>query len=359
LVVAIVTLVATGLVYRERLSIRTAANQLYTLQAWQYALGGEQLAASLLTQDWQTRDQKEPVDNLAEAWAQPMPAFEVDGGSIQIQIEDLGGRFNLNSVQAAAAPATPETADGSDNSTQTSSDASTTTSTDNANGAAASQSSGLEQFRRLLTELELNPLYADRLRDWIDQDQDLSNAESAEDNQYLLLKPAYRAANQPLVDTSELRLLGMSAAEYQRLAPYVTALPSDATLNVNTASAEVLASLSPTLDMALAQQLVTARGKEGYSNVQDFLALPQLAAAGLQAQSLSVQSRYFRVLTRVKLADRVLLLSSVIQRDKDGHLQVLSRDLGQDPALAAVQDPTEAGRATAEGASPNVPNSDY
>ncbi|MFO6379809.1 GspK family T2SS minor pseudopilin variant XcpX, partial [Pseudomonas aeruginosa] len=105
----------------------------------------------------------------------------------------------------------------------------------------------VKQFRRLLATLgmkeEIVQGLPDRLADWLDADQNPQGEQGAEDNQYLLEAPAYRAANRSFKDVSELRLLKLSEADYRRLLPFVSALPEDAPLNVNTASVPVLAAM--------------------------------------------------------------------------------------------------------------------
>ena len=69
--------------------------------------------------------------------------------------------------------------------------------------------------------------FAERLIDWLDDNQEVSGSYGAEDNQYLLLEPPYRAANRPMQDVSELRLLlELSERDYRRLLPHVSALPA-------------------------------------------------------------------------------------------------------------------------------------
>jgi len=76
----------------------------------------------------------------------------------------------------------------------------------------------------------------------------------AEDDYYTWLDPAYRAANQAFSSVSELLLVkGFSAnveeekADFDLLVPHLSALPHEAgptPVNVNTATPEVIASLS-------------------------------------------------------------------------------------------------------------------
>jgi general secretion pathway protein K len=298
LVVAIATVVTAGMIARQQLSIRSSSNQLSARQAWHYALGGEALAQALLARDLKQSagNPSRKVDHLREAWARKQAPFEVDDGRVSVQIEDLAGRFNLNSLVV-----------------------------DKPENPVARQ-----RFERLLLALKIDPLFAVRLVDWLDKDQQTSGGSGAEDNEYLLLQPAYRAANRRLQDVSELRLLlELSERDYRRLLPYVSALPENTPLNVNTASALVLTTLVQGMSLQSAQELVQARGAQGYRSPADFMAQPTLAAAGNQLNDLSVSSDFFQVRSEVQLGTRKRVLVSVLQRESDGRVQVLQRDLGQ------------------------------
>ena len=298
LVVAIATVVTAGMIARQQLSIRSSSNQLTARQAWHYALGGEALAQALLSRDLQQAggNPSQSVDHLREAWARKLPPFEVDDGRISVQIEDLAGRFNLNSlvVNQTLVPLAHQ------------------------------------RFQRLLQALKIDPLFADRLVDWLDKNQQPQGSSGAEDNDYLLLQPAYRAANRRLQDVAELRLLlELSERDYRRLLPFVSALPENIGLNVNTASALVLSTLTENMSLQTAQELVQARGARGYRSVADFAAQPGLAGAGDLGQGLAVSSSFFQARSEVQLGERKRVLISVLQREADGRVLVLQRDLGQ------------------------------
>ena len=298
LVVAIVTVVAAGMIARQQLTIRSSTNQLAARQAWHYALGSEALAQAMLRRDLQQSDgdPRESVDHLQEAWARKIAPFDVEQGRISLQIEDLAGRFNLNSL----------------------------VSNQQTNTVA------LQRFRRLLLRLEIDPLFADRLVDWLDENQQPTGGSGAEDNQYLLLQPAYRTADRALLDVAELRLLlDFSERDYRRLLPYVSALPADTPLNVNTASALLLSILADTLTAELAQQLVLARGENGYTNLSVFLGQPALAGLAVQGIDLAVDSKFFQARSEVLLGERRRVLVSVLKRESNGQVLVLQRDLGQ------------------------------
>lgn len=308
LVVAIVTVVCAGMIARQQLSIRGTGNQLQARQAWHYALGGEALAQSILRQDRQATAEGVPaVDHLLEPWALPQPAYDLDEGQgqVQVRIEDLAGRFNLNSLVREQQP----------------------------NAAA------LAQFRRLLLRLQISAPYAERLLDWLDSDQQPSGELGAEDNAYLLLEPSYRTAGRRLEDLSELRLLlDMRDEDFQRLAPYVSVLPADTPLNVNTASAMVLSSLADSLTPSVAQSLVEARQATPYRDTATFMAQPALSGVQLQGITLAVTSQYFQAVSEVRLGDRRLALVSQLHREDEGDVRVLQRNLGQPPRLPIPSD---------------------
>ena len=297
LVVAIVTVVSAAMVARQQLSIRASSNQLQARQAWHYALGGEALAQAILARDLKGGEPgAAAIDHLLEPWAQPLPAFEIDQGEILVRIEDLAGRFNLNDLLRDQQP----------------------------NPAA------VEQFRRLLLRLQISAPYAERLLDWIDPDQQPSGELGAEDNVYLGLDTPYRSAGRRLHDLSELRLLlDMREEDFQRLAPYVVALPPNVPLNVNTASAMVLSSLSDNLSLGAAESLVELRRAVPFRNSAAFLAQPALAGTTLQGTALAVGSQFFLATSEVRLGDRRLALVSLLQREQDGSVRVLARNLGQ------------------------------
>lgn len=348
LVVAIVTVVCAGLIARQQLAIRASANQIQARQALQYALGGEALAQGILVRDLKAPGSApgQGVDHLQEAWARPLPTFPIEQGEITVRIEDLSGRFNLNSLVQTRQGA--QQGEGADPQGA-------------ADGMVNTQA--LLQFRRLLVNLGIEqPAYANRLVDWLDSRPERYQDSGAEDNEYLLAEPPYRASNQRIEDVSELRLLlGMTDEDYRRLLPYVSALPSDAALNVNTASAMVLASLRDNLTPGAAQALVQGRPAEGYRELEAFTQklnalAPQGAGTGQEAlvdpnntegldpgnpqgaaqgqERLALNSQYFQVVAEVRVADRRQVMVSTLQREAAngsggaGSVRVLQRNLG-------------------------------
>ena len=58
---------------------------------------------------------------------------------------------------------------------------------------------------RLLSNLNLNPIIANAIIDWIDSDQYTTYPDGAEDDIYMKLNPAYRTANQKMISKREFK----------------------------------------------------------------------------------------------------------------------------------------------------------
>lgn len=291
LVVALATIAAVAMASRQQIDIRRTENTLNAGQAYHFALGAERWALQILTRD---RRQGE-IDHLGEDWAQELPPLPIEGGSIEGRIVDLQGLFNLNSLLAE--------------------------------GEAGRLAQ--ERFQRLLVALEIQPELMQAVLDWIDPDLEPRFPGGAEDTYYLGLTPAYRAANQPMASPSELRQVqGVTPAVYERLAPYITALPTATSINVNTAPAGVLMSLADGIGFEEAQALVEARPENGFTSVDQFLALDVFAGQGVSAEGLGVASQYFLLSATARLDRLRVPILSVVQRGQTGRGMVLQRTEG-------------------------------
>ena len=94
LVMALATILATELLWTTSVDLRRTQNLLERDQAIQIGMGLELLAGELLRVDFE--DDPE-VDALTERWAEEY-GFPFEGGSVVGQLEDMQGRFNLNSL---------------------------------------------------------------------------------------------------------------------------------------------------------------------------------------------------------------------------------------------------------------------
>ena len=195
-ILALMMILASAMTERTAVMYQHTAVTLENLQARWYALAAENMAAALLQRD--ALDSPSQT-NLAQTWAQEGRRFTLDDGEIRATIRDGHACFNLNAINHRA----DEAGDGTPYPT--------------------------DVFVRLLALLGEPPLRASQiaaaLGDWTDSDGQ-PRLNGAEDEVYMAQTPGYLAANQPMQDVSELRLLaGMDAALYQRLLPFVCVQP--------------------------------------------------------------------------------------------------------------------------------------
>lgn len=289
LVVALVAILGVGMLTRMNFALHRGGNFWLSQQALQYAVGVEAWVAEILRRD--REDNK--IDSLDEAWAQPANYLPIEAGVLSGGVSDLQGRFNLNNLAGA--------------------------------GAA----DALAQFARLIQiAAEADPVTAQAIaqaaRDWVDADIRPTLPNGAEDSYYLGLDPAYRAANRPLTSVSGLRAVrGVDTALYAALAPHLSALPETTPINVNTATAPVLASLAEGLDLAIAKALIEKRKETPWDSVAAFLQEPELAGREIAAAGLSVASGYFLAAGQVSLGRVRLPFFSLLQRSDNGQTRII------------------------------------
>ena len=123
------------------------------------------------------------------------------------------------------------------------------------------------------------------------------------------------AANAPLPPNSvaELTWLGIDEATIQLIQTYVVMLPIRTPVNLNTASAQVLAAVIDKLDLGGAERLVQARKRNYFRSVDD--AQKVLGANfSLSPDRVGVNSSFFELAGRLRLGDRILEEQSMVQR---------------------------------------------
>ena len=295
LVVVIATVLGVSMTREQNFAINRARTSFDQGIVRQYAYGGEELARQILYEDF---SEGLGIDHLQENWASRELKFDFAEGEIELQIEDLQSRFNINSIMQD--PPADDLA--------------------------------IQRFSSLLADQGIDQSYVDRVVDWIDQDNS-TNPLGAEDYDYLGLGRPYRTSGQLMADATELRLiLDLDKETFAAIYPFVIALPERATtINLNTATAQVLQAVAPGLSLAIAETLVSEREQDQhYEEIGDFTSNPSLssnAANTINTEGLSVQSKFFQVSVRARYQERYGYLTSIIQRDPtDGSMRVIYRD---------------------------------
>ena len=125
----------------------------------------------------------------------------------------------------------------------------------------------------------------------------------------------------------QLVWLGLSPASLARLRPYIALLPARTTVNLNTADVTVLYASIPSLDMAQAQRLVSARQASHFRTLADVTAVTGELKVPLNQAQHGVGSRFFEVRGRLRLGQTIIEEHSLVQRDAL-NVKTLWRDRG-------------------------------
>jgi general secretion pathway protein K len=353
LAIVLMTTLLAIMIEDQHIFIRRLGNQKIAEQGYQYTQGLNSWAERVL-QD----DDNPKIDYLGEKWASfGRPEEDIDSqdgesesfslerstvaanqedkhekeatidfgiDDLEVSIDDLQGRYNLNNL-AAKGPL----ADGQK-----------------------------RIFLNLLELLEIGEFdQRDRLHgalvDWIDEN-DLSAPNGFESGDYGSKRVPYFAADQKLTSIGELKFVeGFSQEIINKLTPYVAVLPvENARININTTSVEVLASLNRatvtdtgSVTGFLAQRL--APDFQGFSQIQD-AETAIIGASVVPSQAVSemmqVTSQFFQINAKVTLGDKQFCMQSLVLRESansDGgtsfKVSVLSR---QHNTLCEQQSPT-------------------
>lgn len=289
LMVVMATILASSLLARQQRMLKQSELLLRQDQALQYALAGEGFLGDVLLADQKINNKS---DSLSESWAQPMPVYPVEDGAVTGKLLDQSGKFNLNDLYHDGQP----------------------------------DPVALEYFKRLLDQAGLSAELANAVLDWQDPDKETTGNTGAEDSVYQGKRPPYRAANRPFTQVDELRLVqGFDDNAFNALSPFVVALPQYSPINVNTAPAQVLAALAPSLTSAAVTAWVKARDAknqpiEAVSELWSQAPFDQVAAndSARIKPMLDVKSQFFEAQIQVMLSGRQRHLRSSLYRSDAG-----------------------------------------
>lgn len=288
LVVTLTAVVVSGLFWREQVAVRSVQNRLALTQARWIERAALDWAKVVLRADQRLG----AVDHLGEAWALPVLETRLDetvtGGAkidessrdavLAGQVTDAQARFNLNNLSA---------------------------------GGGQVSVAHRDALRKLLTLLGRSESSAE----WIVQRVLQAQPRSEQG----VTRPALRS---PLLRVADLLdVPGLDPAVVRALEPFCIVLPKSTTVNINTAPAEVIASLVPSLSLPSAQRFVARRERTYYRTLeqaaQDFDERPTL-----NATVFSVGSAFF-VASGVIRYDRVESQTETLLERANDRIDVL------------------------------------
>ncbi|MEO0372284.1 MAG: type II secretion system minor pseudopilin GspK [Pseudomonadota bacterium] len=199
------------------------------------------------------------VDSPKDIWARAIPGLDLERGQVSGRITDEQGLFNLNWLS------NPE------------------------NERAA------DAFDEILSRLGLGQQIGDAIAAYV------SNAGPKNRNAYGQLDPGHVPLSGPILLLDQIAAIPeMSARDFDRLRPHVTALPVGTQLNVNTASEMILRAMLSELSGAQISSVLRQRDKEPYSDIELFfeeLGQPtniEEDPEAIEIGQFSVQSTWFK-----------------------------------------------------------------
>lgn len=297
LVVALAAVAATAILSSANIAIHRTGNLQDSERAWWYAGGIEGWLRTILERDQD--DNK--FDGLDDVWAKPVDYLPVDEGFVRGQMVDLQGRYNLNNLAVADPQAFKQEQ---------------------------------EVFLRLLQGIEGVDAFqaqalASAIRDWIDADSEPTGFDGAEDSEYLGANPPHRVPNRLMESPTELLAVkGVTRELYQRIRPYLTALPQTGTpINVNTAPEALVFALAKAPGPAQ-RKFIEERLKKPAESVGELTGARGVYGAGDAPNSmLAVASRYFMLRAEVFVGSGRLALYSFYYRPDQGAPVVIGRSI--------------------------------
>ncbi|GHF17323.1 type II secretion system protein K [Kordiimonas sediminis] len=283
-------------------AVRSVTAETQKAQAKRYALGGEVLAQDMIGQ---IADLPVAMQSVEQSVSYP-----VSGGAISGSLQDASNCFNINSLVTR----------------------------DGRGGFSADQRSA-EEYGRLLQSLgitgTLQMTLVSSLVDWMDTDRQPGPL-GAEDAAYSALPEPYRAANTPMVDVSEIRLVkGYTKALQSQLLPYlcVGEIGMPAPYNLQSMQAHhtpiLMSLLGDRITQSEAQQLITRHGGAGRTDhISSFWrddAFRNIEISQQTRTRLGLIPTRFGVRITVSYGDVTLGLRSEFLQTSGGAVKLVSR----------------------------------
>jgi general secretion pathway protein K len=222
---------------------------------------------------------------LSDRWATPLK-LEDEAGSLLITVSEESGKINVNGLVQPNGEFEPFT---------------------------------LAVLQRLGTRLKLPGDLWGAVADWIDSD-DMPRSGGAEATYYRALKPPYSPRNGKLMTLTELSLVkGVTPEISGTMQPYLTIFSDQAgspqsTININTASREVLAALDDRIDSRMAERIVEERRLLPFKSTGELSRIPGMdtVATGLIGK-ISVKGNLFRIVSVAKVKDTGRTVETVVR----------------------------------------------
>jgi general secretion pathway protein K len=287
-----VTIVAS-LFWQQQVQVRSMENQRLHLQIQWILRGTLDWTKLILQQDG--RDNS-TYTSLQHVWAVPVANTRIDqyidrervqgevfDASLSGQIIDANSRFNLTNLATAGVVST----------------------------------ASVEAFKKLLTQLRLDPGLATTAAQFVAAGQTRAVVPPADGTPAAAVAPVKQMKTIELEDLLDIQ--GFTPEAVETLRKYTVVLPERTLVNVNTASAEVISAMIPALSLSEAQALVVQRDRAPWREMSMFSAL--LTGQAQAGTDVAVKSEYFLVQSWLKLDRASLNTEALISRKLSGQYE--------------------------------------
>lgn len=288
LVVAAVTTIAAALMQRQTGYVR-AVQTAQTRAALQAALFGGLKRAQQRLRDDGLHDARTVPGGL---WAKPIADTRLamvihgqrQGPVVTGRLEDEQGKFNLSNLVS----------DG------------------------MISEDGVLQLRTLCSLVEVDPNVADNIARRLLASWPVTSMADTSASGSAATPPMASQAHAPSPrNLDDLRgVQGLDDDAIARLRPHVTLLPSVTLININTATAEVMAATLPAIGLDRARTLAAQRdGGQWFLNERDFfnrLNMPEISRNDVR---VTIQSDWFLYTAAARLAQAIMPMHALLARD--------------------------------------------
>ena len=289
-----ITIVAS-LFWQQQVQVRSIENQRLQLQKQWILRGALDWASLILRADAYTSS----VDHLGEPWAVPLEETRLDqyvengrtdadasDATLSGSIVDAESRYNLTNLASGGKVNPVEVA----------------------------------TFQRLLGLLQLNPALAQATADAIAAGQ--AKPTSAGDGVSQSQSGTRPMAFEYVQDL--LAVPGFDVNTVNTLKDYVTILPNPTPINVNTASAEVLAAQIDKLSLTDASALTASRdGGVYFRSISDFNTQLAARTSAATPSNISVVTSFFLVNGKVRLSRAAMDMQALVERTNNRSTRVI------------------------------------
>lgn len=283
-VVTVIAALASSMVWQQWRSIQAESAERARSQAHWVLMGALDWGRLILREDARGSQ----IDHLGEPWAVPLQearlsTFLADGREdlednpalqsfVSGTVVDAQSRFNLRNLVVNGELSAP----------------------------------AVRTLQRICEAAGVSPAVASRIMDGVRRSWAPPESQGqAAVEQTFLLSPERM---------SDLVWWGLDPREIQQLRSWITLLPAPTPLNVNTASAEVLAVAIDGIDGSIAQRIVQTRNGGPFRSAEQVVALLPPLEGGNRSTGLSVQSNFFELTGRLRLGARVFEERILVER---------------------------------------------